>query len=321
MKLSVIVPIYNSEKFLKKCIDSIINQRLESMEIFLINDGSKDKSLKICEEYEDERIRIINNSNKGCSYSRNLGIQLSRGEYIMFIDSDDYYIQDQFLKKIIKIMDMKKLDLLEFGYNKVLSNGLIQCNKPKKSNSRISFSRQSHFFNNPWNKVYRRDLIIKNNIKFPENCHMGEDLAFNFKYLNFVTNINILNDIYYNYFENNQGATFSFEKRIQIYKAFDDVIEYYEKFGLKLPFQELKKYYRINAIRGIYFNLSNLWLQKKISRKQLLVNLKLLKIEQFKKNKFFQSNFIFENFYGIFRIKFIKIFNLLKKIKLKYLGR
>ena len=91
-KISVIVPIYNSEKYLKKCIDSILNQTLEDIEVILINDGSKDNSHSICLEYQEkfqEKIKYINNNNMGCSATRNLGIKEARGKYITFVDSDD----------------------------------------------------------------------------------------------------------------------------------------------------------------------------------------------------------------------------------------
>ena len=93
IKISVIVPIYNTEKFLRKCIESILNQTLKEIEIILINDGSTDNSHLICLEYTEkypEKIRYVNNKNIGCSTTRNLGIELAQGEYIAFVDSDDY---------------------------------------------------------------------------------------------------------------------------------------------------------------------------------------------------------------------------------------
>ena len=95
-KISIIVPVYNAQKYLKKCIDSIINQTYKNIEILLINDGSKDKSLKICKEYEkkDSRIIVIDKQNKGVSNTRNVGIKKSTGDYIVFIDSDDCFELD-----------------------------------------------------------------------------------------------------------------------------------------------------------------------------------------------------------------------------------
>lgn len=117
IKVSVIVPIYNTEKFLRKCIESIVNQTLQEIEIILINDGSTDNSHNICLEYAEkypEKIRYINNKNIGCSATRNLGIELAKGEYIAFVDSDDY-IEKGMYKEMYEVTRNKNLDVVVSG--------------------------------------------------------------------------------------------------------------------------------------------------------------------------------------------------------------
>ena len=119
IKVSVIVPIYNTEKFLRKCIESIVNQTLEEIEIILINDGSTDNSHIVCEEYSrkyPKKIRYINNKNIGCSATRNLGISLAKGEYIAFVDSDDY-IEQEMYQEMYEKAKKENLDIVVCGIN------------------------------------------------------------------------------------------------------------------------------------------------------------------------------------------------------------
>ena len=110
MKVSIVVPVYNVEKYLDRCIKSILNQKYQDMEIILINDGSTDNSLAICEKYreQDSRIIIINKANQGLSAARNDGVAAASGEYIMFIDSDDY-IDDSLVSEAEKLCKKKML--------------------------------------------------------------------------------------------------------------------------------------------------------------------------------------------------------------------
>ena len=124
IKVSVIVPIYNTEKFLRKCIESIVNQTLQEIEIILINDGSTDNSHNICLEYTEkypEKIRYINNKNIGCSATRNLGIELANGEYIAFVDSDDYIEKEMYEEMYTKTLK-EKSDIVICGFNYIFSD-------------------------------------------------------------------------------------------------------------------------------------------------------------------------------------------------------
>ena len=117
-KISVIVPVYNVEKWLNKCIDSILVQSYNNLEIILINDGSTDKSGDICDNYskKDYRIRVFHNKNKGLSYSRNFGVKNSNGKYVMFVDSDDFISDSNIIEKFISILERDKCDFIYTSY-------------------------------------------------------------------------------------------------------------------------------------------------------------------------------------------------------------
>ena len=116
--ISIIVPIYNAEKYLKKCLDSLVNQTKKELEFILINDGSTDKSEEIVKTYKDERIKYFKNKNQGIGKTRNFGIEKATGKYIMFLDSDDYFSSDA-CEILYKEAEKEKADLIVFDYYRV----------------------------------------------------------------------------------------------------------------------------------------------------------------------------------------------------------
>lgn len=193
-KISVIIPVYNCEKFLPVCLDSIIFQTYEDLEIICINDGSKDDSLKVLEEYElkDSRIKVINQKNQGQSAARNRGIEKATGEYISFIDADDWVSLSLYAKFV------KKLKTSGQNIDIFLFNGINFNNKEQGCYSTLFFSIKDwnnnqqtdfvHTFNDcmkPFsgnmsicNKIYRTEFLKKNNIKFAENLIFEDQLFF-----------------------------------------------------------------------------------------------------------------------------------------------
>lgn len=154
IKISIIIPVYNTEKYLKECIESTLNQSLKDIEIICINDGSTDNSLKILENYRkyDSRIKIINQKNKGVSEARNNGMKIARGKYIHFLDSDDFYSDNKALEILYNFIEEKKVDILFFD--------IILCYET--SNSR--FKKTSNNLNEK--KIYSTDEIL---LKYIEN--------------------------------------------------------------------------------------------------------------------------------------------------------
>lgn len=176
--ISIIVPIYNAEKYLNKCIDSIINQSKKELEIILINDGSTDNSENIIKKYDDKRIKYFKNKNQGIGKTRNFGIEKVTGKYIMFLDSDDF-LELNACEKMFEKAEKDKLDIVICDYYRYFDNGKKEevklpdfKNSSLKDNPNIISEHLS-----PWAKIYKTDLIKKNNIKFVENLKY-EDAPF-----------------------------------------------------------------------------------------------------------------------------------------------
>ncbi|WP_052124214.1 glycosyltransferase family 2 protein [Ureibacillus manganicus] len=229
MKISIIIPIYNSERFLKKCLDSVINQSYKNLEIILINDGSIDKSGDICNQYalKDNRIKLINKKrNEGVSEARNTGIDLATGDYFYLLDSDDYIPIDS-----IQIFHQRaketQADIIIGKLNYVDENGFISSIisfdnlkiEPEelmktKQKFRVFFGKS--FGASAGNKFYRLDFVKSKGIKFESEIYYGEDLLFNIKlYLNYPT-VELINETTYYYFQNLNSVTSNPKKDLVI---------------------------------------------------------------------------------------------------------
>lgn len=211
--ISVIVPVYNAEKYLGKCIESIINQTYKDIEIILVNDGSKDDSLSVCNDYAkiDSRIRVVDIDNSGVSCARNTGIFYATGKYIQFVDSDDYINLDM-TEKLFNAAQEHDVDLVVCGYNTIV-NG--ECTKNQIISSYLNKALtekdvnvtdlfNTSFFNSPWNKLYKKALITS---EFKEDFKIGEDLLFNLDYLQNIDKFSVLDECLYNYVVNKSSAT------------------------------------------------------------------------------------------------------------------
>lgn len=219
--LSIIVPVYNSERYLKKCIKSILNQQSNlNYEIILINDGSEDKSLELCYDFKkkyDDKIVVISCSNHGVSHARNLGIKASRGDYLSFIDADDF-VTSNYLQ-VIDTYILKKAELLIFSHNVIQNKKTVKqiCQYEKKCLKSdflddFWFYYENSIFHSVWNKIYLREIIVDNNVFFNEDFSIGEDLLFNCCYLGYINNIFLTKNIIYNYVINFGSAMHSFRE-------------------------------------------------------------------------------------------------------------
>lgn len=229
-KISVIIPIYNSEKYLKYNLDSILDQTYDLYEVLMINDGSTDSSEEICRLYEakDKRFKYFYQKNRGVSSARNRGIQEAQGEYLLFVDSDD--ILNKNLFNMIISNFSKEYQLLCYEYKKIY-NYNEQINKDNNVNSKnliysknellkIILKSGDGFL---WNKVYLKEIITKNKLKFNNDINICEDLLFNIKYIKAIKKSLYLPCVGYGYY---QSKNSSYNKRnnlkwYTIYKAYE----------------------------------------------------------------------------------------------------
>ena len=192
IKISVIIPVYNVEKYLKKCIDSILNQTFQDFEIIFIDDGSTDKSLKILEEYKnkDYRFIILKQAHKGASAARNKGIELARGKYVIFLDSDDYF-EPTLLEDLFSHAEDNNTEITICSSKKVDDSGLIIETGSPNFPINIDKIPMEQIFNWKnfkedifcllapviWNRLFLKDFLINNNLRFP-NLPIYEDIGF-----------------------------------------------------------------------------------------------------------------------------------------------
>ena len=212
--LSVIIPVYNSEKFLKRCLDSIFNViNSDDVEVVIIDDGSTDKSAKIYESYSDKNILTIKTPNRGVSKARNLGLEKSHGDYIMFVDSDDYLLPD-WLNYFRKIYD-SKIDMAIFSTH---YNDSIIYTKKMLVESCMGFSGSeldSCSIMHLGSKFYRKEFLTRQKILFNESLINGEDMLFNVKCITKSQSIKLFPAGFYVFTDNNpHSSTKTFGSRL-----------------------------------------------------------------------------------------------------------
>lgn len=233
-KISVIIPVYKVEKYLPECIDSIIKQDLEDIEIICINDGSPDNCLEILNKYKekDSRITVIDQENLGVSAARNRGIEIAKGEYITFVDPDDWIDIDTY-KLAYERAIKDNVDILSFGLSDNRND--IGCYNSVKETLYLNDSFDALFWNwhciNCWNKLYKKELVINSGVRFIENVNFSEDQCFNFMMFPLAKSIKILDKGFYHYRQRKDSAvhTFKYENRVlNELKIFNIVLKHYK---------------------------------------------------------------------------------------------
>lgn len=205
MRYSIILPVYNAQATLRRCLDSIVNQPFADYELLLINDGSTDSSDVICREYAAAcpQIRCFSKENGGVSSARNMGLELAGGEYILFVDSDDY-VAENYFSTIHESLLNAKPDLLMFGYRNFggadaeWDTGSFYKNTETGIAEQVSSAMRQYLFSSLWNRVFRRQIIEQRNIRFSEDLSIGEDQLFIFTYAMYIQSITSIKDRLYN---------------------------------------------------------------------------------------------------------------------------
>lgn len=210
--VSIIVPVYNCEDRIRKCVESIIRQSYKNMEVLLIDDGSTDASGRICDAYaqEDSRVCVFHQKNAGASAARNKGITLAKGEYIQFVDSDDYIAEDM-TERLVESIKQNGTFCAVCGYKHIQGKQIQEVRlKEQGSLSPGELERECPgifgkcILNPPWNKLYRRKEISS---YFDENLSLGEDLLFNLAYLKKAEKISFVDSCPYYYIEKEESLT------------------------------------------------------------------------------------------------------------------
>lgn len=330
-KVSIIVPVYNVENYLERCVNSIINQTYKNLEIILINDGSSDNSPTICDKFAeiDNRIVVVHTTNGGVSSARNKGIDIATGDYVEFVDSDDYIEPNCVETLVNKIQDN---DLVICGYNlKNDKNTFVAFEEESVLDFRIN---QKQFFkalkqfmiNSPCNKLYKKELITT---EFDVNYSLGEDTLFNLQYLKNCHNIVLIKEVLYVYnylnenslvhtkintlkdFKNYWNKIFKFSED---YFKGSDYIKELNAIFIKSTMSQvinicLKNEYKYNEFKKVFNTYRNL--------EEIKQSLRNFSNNAFTKNKFYGKILTI-----IFKLKLKPIFYIvLKKYKKKKLDK
>ena len=268
-KVSLVVAVYNLEKYIVECLESIVNQTFKDLEIICVNDGSKDNSLNILEDYakKDSRIRVISQPNQGSGAARNTGLAAANGEYVQFLDGDDYFEPDM-VEKLYNLAKTCDADISVCSSRKVDDNGNItetrNPNSPLKLNKipfRKPFSYKDFpedFFDLigavPWNKLYKREMLLKYDLKFP-NLTGPDDLTFVYMADACAEKITVIDDELINYRFNRPGSVFTYRANYASHIVLASVIiqNFLKKLG---TYDYLKKAYINTFIAAIRWETS-----------------------------------------------------------------
>ena len=249
-KISVIIPVYNAEKYLCECVDSVLNQTYRNLEVILVNNNSKDNSLEICLDYEkkDSRVVVLNEVQSGAAVARNTGIKNATGEYVTFLDSDDYIRLDTY-QHLMSMFQANEYDAICFSYSIVDEKGkrlgwyepdLKRYIKYNNSFTGIDIARfflvSKDIEGFGWNKIFKRDIMIKNDFHFDENKVAFEDMAVFFDLLLKCNSIGVSSEKFCNYRQITSSLThIDYNNRNKEYsEAVENMVETSNKYGLQV---------------------------------------------------------------------------------------
>ena len=264
--VSIIVPVYNVQNSVARCLESICAQTWKNIEIILVNDGSKDESFSVCEQFreKDSRIVLVDKSNSGVSDTRNCGMTLAKGKYVQFVDSDDYLDPD-FTERLVTAAEENSADLVIAPYWMVIPANSSRATQaleslqenlgieekrpdevheygflPEGTYDRETFALRlmekpaSFFYSVLWNKLYRRDILMDNNLQFTSEVRWAEDLVFNLEYILYANVFVSIPKAGYHYVQNPQSICHTQINLASIVQNKLQVFRYYKELYTKL---------------------------------------------------------------------------------------
>lgn len=292
-KVSVIVPVYNKEKYIKKCLDSLINQTLQEIEILVINDGSTDGSEQIIKEYESKyknKMKYFKKNNGGLSDTRNYGIAKAQGEYIIFIDSDDF-ILDTMLEEMYQKAVQENFDVVACNVMLVYPNKKVIVRTGINESNKLSLEDKKKILLESYpivcNKLYKTD-ILKDQIFFKKDIWF-EDIVFMFDVIPNVSSIGVIEKPFYQYMQNIDSITYTYNKKLYdfIYNM-DGIIEQYKARGIYEEYRDVIEYAYVRYSYATFVKR----LAKSKDKKEFLKGVKFAckkvneKFPNYKKNKY-----------------------------------
>lgn len=272
MKISIIIPVYNVEKYITNCLSNILNQTYKKIEIIVVDDGSTDESVILCDKFEKEyqNIKVVHQENKGLSGARNTGLKYVTGEYFFFLDADDWIDKD-YVKQCVSFLNKDKPDILVTSFKKEYKDKTVGVNLNVKPKKRINIKNGRSFFlrrligeygkelkhpgkiedyNPVWGKFYKTKVFRQQ--KFPDNRkYRSEDLLFNIDAFYKAKSYEYLNTVYYHYNKQNEGSIVSSHDPV-LFKQFNKLYGWIDHF---ITEKDLPKLYKKSLNNRIILNL------------------------------------------------------------------
>lgn len=293
-KISIIVPIYNvKEEFFKVCMKSLLNQTIKNIEIILVNDGSTNNIGELCNQYSqlDERIKVVHQKNQGVSVARNTGIQVANGEWITFVDPDDW-IELNMCEELLKIISNNDLDILIFSYFDTFENRIDE--KLWGNDEIITLNRREHellqrgildyngeflpvYFGAVWGNLYKKSFVDEYKLRFIPGLTKAQDTVFNLYALEYAKHVKYLNKALYYYRHNTESVCYRYNPTIdkaliKLLKEINLFLNYFEKSNNKLFMEAYNKKVLTTLMENLklnYFHRENLEIQK-VNKKNFL---------------------------------------------------
>lgn len=308
VKVSVVVPVYNVEKYLDKCLDSLVNQTLKDIEIIVVNDGTKDNSQDIIDKYTKKykNIKAYKKDNGGLSSARNFGIKKCTGEYIAFLDSDDYVANDTY-ELLYKKATSENFDVtvcnLNYVYDNYMKKATSNLSKDLKTKDEIKKS-MINIYPAAWNKLYKKALF-DNNIFFKEGVWY-EDVEFLYRLYPYINSIGVTNDYSINYVQREGAITKTFDERVFHYiENWNGILKFYKEKNLYDEYKNEIEYCYIRYLYATFINVASNFSDKKLYNKALSCAQQNVKenFPNYRKNKYFYKSL--KGFYLLFFNKHI----------------
>ena len=291
MKVSVIVPVYNVERYLEKCLNSLVNQTLDDIEIIVVNDGTKDNSQKIIDKFTKKykNVKGYIKENGGLSSARNYGLKYATGEYIGFVDSDDYVELDMYEKLYNKAKE-KDFDVVACNINYVYENRVVEVSsnvtkdlfdKKDIKNSMLNI------YTTVWNKIYKKELFNKG-VFFKEKVWY-EDVEFLYRLYPYINSIGTINEYLYNYLQRSGAISKTYDDRVYNYiDNWNGIIEFYKKNKLYDEYKDEIEYCYVRFVFATFIKAAAHFPNKKMFDEAVYVAIKNVDemFPKYKKNKY-----------------------------------
>lgn len=307
IKVSIIVPVYNVEKYLDKCLKSLVNQTLKDIEIIVVNDGTKDNSQKIIDKYVNKYPKLVKSyikENGGLSSARNYGLKYAKGKYIAFVDSDDYVETNMYQKLYDKAVE-KDFDMvvcnLKYIYETKEVNAYSNINKDILTKEEIKKS-MINIYPSAWNKLFNKRLF-KNKVLFKEKVWF-EDVEFLYRLYPYINSIGTVEDYLYNYVQRKGAITSTFDERLFHYiDNFNGIVKFYKEKKFFDEYEKELEYCYVRYLYATFIKQASNFKDKKMYKKAVEEAIKNVKenFPNYRKNKYF-----YKSLKGIYLLLFNK---------------